>query len=76
MAQSTMPQIVGSRKESAVHFILFVSLRMVSSVVVQGKCSSVNIIVLIAVRSVQPFACNIGAILDVSSRFTSVPVCK
>lgn len=50
--------MVGNKKLTAVHFQLCVSLRMVSSVVAHGKCTSENIRVHIAVTHVQPLLTN------------------
>ena len=50
-----IPHKVGRRKETIVHFILFVSFFIVSKVVPQGKCNNVNIITLIAVSKLHPF---------------------
>ncbi len=53
--QTVMPHTVGTRKDTAVHRRLWVSLRMVSTVVAQGQCIRENRIVLTAVVHVQPF---------------------
>lgn len=68
--QSTIPQAVGSKNETKVHFMLFVSFFIVRSVVVQGKCKSVKIITFNAVRIVQPLFLNISPILYILSIFT------
>ena len=72
--QITIPQTVGNRNPKAIHFQLPVSFFIVNNVVVQGKCKSVNIITLIAVRSVQPFSTKICPIVLVFSISTSVPL--
>ena len=51
-----MPITVGTRKETAVHFQLCVSLRMVRQVVEQGQCISEKSIVHTAVSQVQPWS--------------------
>ena len=53
--QRTMPQNVGIKKLSIVHFRLPVSFFIVIKVVAQGKCKQVKIITFIAVQIVQPF---------------------
>ena len=54
--QQTMPQIVGIRRDTPVHFQLPVSFLMVIRVVEQGQCISENSIMLIAVIQVQPWS--------------------
>ena len=52
--QRTIPQTVGIKKATNVHFQLFVYLRIVRQVVEHGKCIKENIIVLRDVSAVQP----------------------
>lgn len=60
--QIKIPHTVGSIKLRKVHLLLPVSFFIERRVVVQGKCNTVNIITLIAVRRVQPFATKISPI--------------
>ena len=74
-----IPHKVGRRKETIVHFILFVSFFIVSKVVPQGKCNNVNIITLIAVSRVQPFDVKIFPItatfsISINSLFFKYPI--
>ena len=54
--QIIIPHIVGNIKLSKVHLLLPVSFFIERRVVVHGKCNTVKIITLIAVRIFQPFA--------------------
>ena len=54
--QSRKPVSVGIKNETAAHFRLPVSLRMVIRVVEQGQCISEKSITLTAVTQVQPLA--------------------
>ena len=56
--QTNIPIIVGTAKEIAVHFKLFVSFPMVIQVVEHGQCIKENSIVHIAVSQVQPLLTN------------------
>lgn len=74
-----IPHKVGRRKETIVHFILFVSFFIVSKVVPQGKCNNVNIITLIAVSKFHPFAVKILPItatfsISINSLFFKYPI--
>lgn len=57
--QITIPKTVGKIKDIIVHFQLPVSFFIVNKVVLQGKCSKVKIITLIAVKIVHPFCIRI-----------------
>ena len=72
--QVRIPQTVGMRKETMVHFKLPVSFFIVSNVVVHGKCKSVNIITFIPVRIVQPLETSISFMAKVSLKSTKEPV--
>ena len=74
MAQNKTPKIVGINTETNVHFKLLVSRLIVRQVVEQGKCSTVIIIMQIAVVKVHPIAvgnCNNSSYPAYS---TSVPL--
>ena len=55
-AHSAAPQRVGTRNAAAVHFRLFVSRKMVASVVAHGQCSREKTTMQTAVFHVHPFA--------------------
>ena len=69
--QITIPQTVGIKNEIIVHFMLPVSFFIVINVVLHGKCNTVNIITLIAVKIVQPFCLKISPSAKVSSISTN-----
>lgn len=50
-----IPESVGTKNEIMVHFVLWVSLRIVSKVVAHGECIKVNSSVLIAVTTSNRF---------------------
>ena len=56
--QHISPMIVGTRKETKVHLLLFVSFFIVRRVVPQGKCIKEKSIVQMAVFIVQPLLIN------------------
>ena len=76
LMHNIIPHNVGRANDTKVHFKLWVSFFIVRSVVAQGKCNSVNIITLIAVRIVQLCAVKISPIVEISSISTKVPVDK
>ena len=65
--------MLGIIKESTVHFKLPVSFFIVIKVVPHGKCSNDKIIILIAVRMVQPLLIKICDMSDKFSKCSNVP---
>ena len=74
--QIIIPQTVGSAKASKVHFVLPLSFFILISVVLHGKCKSVNIITLIPVSNVHPFCFKTSPIAKVLSISTKLPVAR
>lgn len=54
--QETIPIAAGRRIDRNIHFVLFVSFRIVRQVVVQGQCIKEKRITQTAVIHVQPFS--------------------
>ena len=73
-AYSTIPAAVGNRNATVVQNRLFVSRRMVISVVAQGKWQRENNAAHAAVTHVQPFAARIPPVCAMPSASTSMPL--
>ncbi len=71
---STIPAAVGNRNATVVQNRLFVSRRMVISVVAQGKWQRENNAAHAAVTHVQPFAARIPPVCAMPSASTSMPL--
>ena len=72
--QITIPVTVGIRKESPVHFQLWVSFFIVKQVVLHGQCINENNITFTAVSQVHPLAINSCLSCVKLSNSTKLPV--